>query len=570
MSESGRMVGEGEPALRQHPMLLDLREHIWPEINLSGKPIVLDTYNPDPAKIKQKVIMPGERIILPKQVQFFRALRKYECVGYGGAAGGAKSYSERWAMIDFLVEWSIPESEGGLGLKGVHIGLFCNSYPELDDRQLSKLDTIDKEIGRLYGRRNMPEFRLEPRFGGGVIKCRNLKNPEQYSSSEFAGIFIDEAQYVPESTFEFLMSRRRPNLAGKILHCPAGLTFNPGGLGHAWLVRRFVSPETRDKPHMISDLQYLHKGHFFIPSLPKDNPFLTPQYRAALRGLPEKRRKALEDGDFSVFAGQYFRLDPNIHWIMPFKIPQNWNKIRVIDHGGNHPAVCLWMACAPITKQHPTGRVFVYRELSMINTPATEFKKLVVKMSVDEDGYAEEYLYSIADPSMKGDGIWTSIDSTTPWTVYNSQTDGLGSLGLIPANRNRIQRWQALQDGFDYELEGGDLYEFDEDGNAKIKFKKEPKLFIFRNCPYTWASATTVIVDEAKNVDDVKKTKGSYPPGEGDDEIETCGMGYVTIFPGSANIPTVAVPPKRPKAMPNRDDSLLQFQDAVSLPYANF
>ena len=558
--EPGRAVGETVQNFGSHPLLFNIDSHIWPLFNETGKPIVLDTYHPDPKKVRHKIIKPGERIILPKQVQFVLAAEKYLATLFAGAAGPGKSWILRWLLIRIVVKWSIPKEQGGLGVTGAQVGLFCNTYKELKDRHINEFKKIDPEIGIFVGGEDN-EFRLSARYGNGRILCRNLEDPIKYSSTEFSAIAIDEATLISEPTFNFLMTRLRPNVRG-IEHSPVLLASNPGGPGHSWVYRRFVNPETRDKPVFDSVIDYWTKGHYFIPALPKDNPFLTKQYRATLRTLPDKLRRALDEGDWSVFAGQYFRLDPNIHWIAEFKIPPSWNRIRVIDHGGNHPTVCLWMACSPDNK------IYIYRELSMANISALEFKKLVAMHSIDEDGYPETYRMTIGDPSMKGSGKWSS-DGTTPWTIYNDMQDGIGSFFMVEGNRDRVPGWHALQSAFDFELEeGGDLYKMDEEGRPLIKFKKEPKLYVFRNCIYTWNSLTVVTYDETKNVEDVRKTKGTYGPGEGDDESDCVRMGYVMISPGSVErSPGAAKPKKRPKS---EFDLMKNNYSRNQYPFANF
>ena len=53
---------------------------------------------------------------------------------YGGGAGGAKSYILRWTLLLFLYWlWDVHK------LRNVQVGLFCEDYPSLLDRHISKI-----------------------------------------------------------------------------------------------------------------------------------------------------------------------------------------------------------------------------------------------------------------------------------------------------------------------------------------------------------------------------------------------------------------------------------------------
>ena len=70
----------------------------------------------------------------PKQKEFLNTVRDNKYILYGGAAGGGKSYVLRWCLVWLLIDWYIKT-----GLKGIRVGLFCEDYPSLDDRQISKI-----------------------------------------------------------------------------------------------------------------------------------------------------------------------------------------------------------------------------------------------------------------------------------------------------------------------------------------------------------------------------------------------------------------------------------------------
>lgn len=481
---------------------ISLEEFIWPLVNETKQDITLYTADDDPLKIRPFVIHPGERIVFPKQVQFLEAMSKYDAVLYGGSIGSGKSWILRWALIRYLIQIALPPEQGGYGLRDVPVGLFCETYTALEDRQISEFRKLPESLG-LYNDKKR-EFKLHSRLGGGVVRLRNLDEPKKYASVQFAAIAIDELTYNPKTTFDFLRTRRR---YPPIEHCPMIAATNPGQLGHAWVQESFVNPATREIAHWDEELQYQTKGHHFIQALPSDNPTLTKQYLADLKNLPEKQYDALVRGDWSVYAGQYFSmLDPFIHCVTDFAIPDNWNRFRAIDHGGAHPTVCEWGA----TDEH--GDLYIYREYSVAGQYASYHKREIVRRSE-----GETYRATVGDPSMWSQEYSTEANKL-PAEVYNDINDGLGSLYMQKANNARVQGWQALANGFSFEIEGG-RYEIDRHGKLKIKFIRRPKIYIFKSCEYTWKSLTNVLHSDI-NVEDVKKTKGEYGPGQGDDEAE--------------------------------------------------
>ena len=65
------------------------------------------------------------------------------------------------------------------------MGLFCETYPDLEDRQLKK---IKAEFPGWLGELNLQrrDFVLKEELGGGIIACRNLDDPQKYLSTEYA------------------------------------------------------------------------------------------------------------------------------------------------------------------------------------------------------------------------------------------------------------------------------------------------------------------------------------------------------------------------------------------------
>jgi hypothetical protein len=111
---------------------------------------------------------------LPKQKEAQEASKRFKFTLYGGSLGSGKSYWLRWMMVYWLIKLYAKHD-----LKGIRAGLFCEDYPSLNDRHLSK---VKYEFPSWLGRYNESkhEFTLSPEYGSGVIAFRNLDDPEKY------------------------------------------------------------------------------------------------------------------------------------------------------------------------------------------------------------------------------------------------------------------------------------------------------------------------------------------------------------------------------------------------------
>ena len=348
----------------------------------------------------------------PKQKETEDAVNKYDYIFYGGSAGPGKSYFLRKFPIKFLIY----DCWYKLGLKGVRAGLFCEDYPALHDRHLSRIPyEFPDWLGKYSGQQH--EFILHPEFGGGVIAFRNLDDPSKYLSSEFALIEVDELTKNPKETFDFLRLRKRWPGIERTKFIAAS---NPGGIGHDWVKQLWI---LKNFPEEEAESEQFH----FIKALPQDNKYLPESYYKTLSALPEKLRKAYRDGNWDVFEGQYFsEWDVNQHTVKPFVIPNNWKRYRAYDHGRDKPACCLWFVL------DEDGRVYVYREFYAAGLNVDQIAQEIRRLSE-----GEIYDYSISDPA-----IFANIGYVDK---YGGQTiaETFAHYGIqwIPGSNRRIDGW---------------------------------------------------------------------------------------------------------------------------------
>ena len=219
----------------------------------------------------------------PKQLEAKEASKRFKYVLFGGSVGSGKSRWLRWMMVYWLMKFFDKYK-----IKGIRAGLFCEDYISLNDRHLTK---IKFEFPAWLGIFNQQkhEFTLKPEYGSGIVAFRNLAEPENYLSVEFAVIGIDEINRNPKTTFDMLRSRHRwPGI--KDVKFLAGC--NP--LGEAWVknmwVKRMFSPDEKEQYEFV-----------FVPALPTDNPYLPQEYYKSLESLPENQRKAYLEGNWDAF-----------------------------------------------------------------------------------------------------------------------------------------------------------------------------------------------------------------------------------------------------------------------------
>lgn len=349
---------------------------------------------------------------LPKQEEAWGKLFTHRYILYGGSRGPGKSYWLRWASFLLVLYWYFR-----LGVRDVTVGLFCETYPDLRDRQISKIKLeFPAEFGEIKETKERGlGFHFREQYGGGFIALRNLDDPSKYQSAEFAAIIVDELTKVTRQTFDILRgSLRWPGLNNTVFLAAS----NPGGVGHMWVkqlwIDRSFPPELVNKAHEFA----------FIRALPADNPHLTASYWEELDSLPEPLRSAWRDGDWSVFAGMAFpSWDANTHIVKPFVIPEHWPKWRGYDWGYASPACCLWF-----TRDQDSGRVYVYRELYVTEMTDRQQARMIRELTPP----TEQVSITYADPSVFGR---RHVGDVTYSTADEFANEGVP---FVSANNDRI------------------------------------------------------------------------------------------------------------------------------------
>jgi phage terminase large subunit len=349
----------------------------------------------------------------PKQLEAFEATFTHRYIMYGGARGGGKSRLLRWWLLLFLLyQHDVQHNER------VKVGLFCETYRDLQDRQISKIATeFPPQLGRIKDTlTDGLAFHLVDSLGGGILALRNLDDPSKYQGAEFAAIGVDELTKIQKSKFDILRgSLRFPGIS----HTVFMGTTNPGDIGHLWVKQLWID---RDFPPELRNMADQFK---FIPALPSDNSHLDQTYWDELNSLPDNLRRAWVDGDWNVFAGQAFTVwRDERHIIEPFDIPDGWQRWRGVDWGYAAPMSCLWL-----TKDPDTRRIYVYRELYGSGITDDRQAETIKEMTPP----TEKINMTYADPSMwakksQNQVITSSADEYTRYGVplTRAENDRIG------------------------------------------------------------------------------------------------------------------------------------------------
>lgn len=433
----------------------------------------------------------------PRQQIFHNSPAKYRL--FGGAAGPGKTKALLWeAIFQALIS------------PGADTLLLRRTYPELES---SLLAYFRRDVPReLYKRYNESKHLVTwnngatTRFG----YCRNENDVYQYQGAEFLFIGLDELTHFTLKQWQFLTSRNRCPLQGS--HpCMAGAS-NPGNIGHAWVKALWVD---RQPPSGFerADL-YDARDYDFIRARLDDNPIYAhdAEYRRTLETLPEHLRRAFLDGDWNVFAGQYFDIfDYGRHTARPeeLRLEAWWPRWISIDWGFQHPSAVYWHCAVP------AAAVYRPREFPFGGTTATTetLEPWATKAPPSKgSGYSSriftyrEFVQNGLSPRMLAQGIaersgreniteiFLSPDAFAHRTAEASIAEQLGDVfnanGLprpSPADDDRIGGWQFM-----YQLLESDAW------------------IIAENCTKLIECIPTLVRDNS-NIEDIRKMDGDDP-----------------------------------------------------------
>jgi hypothetical protein len=267
------------------------------------------------------------------------------------------------------------------------------------------------------------------------LHCQREQDVRGYQSQQFDLLLFDEATEFTYYQIRFLIGRNRATVNGVVPFC--AMATNPGGVSHGVIKRQFVDPGIVDRPFEVEVEPGQMEMHMYIPARLADNQVLEkrdPGYRKRLEALPEDLRRAFLEGDWSIFAGQYFReFRREKHVIPPFTIPDTWPRFISLDWGYAAPHCVLWHALDKDTK-----RVITYREMY-----GTQKRAAVLAAEIVEASHGEKIRYVKGSPDMWQErGLGSDAD---PGRTIAEEFEA-AKLRMEQADNRRVMGWTRMRE----------------------------------------------------------------------------------------------------------------------------
>jgi phage terminase large subunit len=328
-------------------------------------------------------------------------------IAYGGARGGGKSWAMRRKFVLLALKYA-----------GLRLLLLRRTLPELRENHV--LPLMAELAGFAKYREDEKAFILP---NGSRIKlgyCDTERDVYQYQGQEYDVIGLEEATHFTEAQRDFLTTcnrSTRTDFKPRMYY-----TANPGNVGHAWFKRLFIDRDYRGSERP--------EDYVFIPARVYDNKVLmdtNPEYVQTLENLPEDLRRAHLEGDWDVFAGQYFpEFSREIHVIESFDLPGDWRRYITIDYGLDMLAA-YWIA---IDGQN---KAYVYKELYQDGLIISDAAKRIKEVTGKDKIYCR---YAPPD-------LWNRRQETGKSAADLFRENGVS---LVKANNDRVQGWYNLKE----------------------------------------------------------------------------------------------------------------------------
>lgn len=221
---------------------------------------------------------------------------------FGGEAGGAKSFG---LILDPLYQ---------IHKEGYNAILFRRTYKQLmgGDGLIELSHRVYPRLGGMYTK---SEYLWRFKNCPGTIRFAHLEHEsdieERYEGHQYPYVGWDELQTFLMRMYIYMFSRNRSSNPDVKSYTRA--TCMPGGIGHAWVKKRFIDTDIRNKVRYFRNINNVDTevnvtdpkavARTFIPARLEDNPYLyldgKGQYEVGLNQLDEVdyRRKR---GDWEV------------------------------------------------------------------------------------------------------------------------------------------------------------------------------------------------------------------------------------------------------------------------------
>ena len=217
--------------------------------------------------------------------------------------------------------------------------------------------------------------------------CENLQAQDlnQYLSSSFSFIGLDEGGEFPYKVWDFLQGSNRNRVKGP--NPTMALATNPYGIGYGWIKSLFVDKEPIVE--MGAEPNYNPTDYSYRHSTADDNPFIKekdPDYYARLNLLTPDLRSRMLEGDLNSLSGAYYSIFARQAHVIDLAVDpgrviwQTWQPNWIgLDWGLAHYCAVLWFTLALVRQMDGTRKLAMvcYREMCVNETDIKDVAKLI-------------------------------------------------------------------------------------------------------------------------------------------------------------------------------------------------
>jgi hypothetical protein len=268
------------------------------------------------------------------------------------------------------------------------------------------------------------------------------------------------------------------------------------------------------------ELEHLKHEFHYVPALLQDNPHLGATYEEALRGLPEKKRRALLEGDWTVPEGQYFtnfeRSERMVHSSVIAQLVKPWWPRWISqDWGFKHHSPVHWHTVGDVMPDE--AEKWLGRRWSTPRKCVFTYREHVVSLS--EAGQSEEQWAEEVVRLNRGDQLkryFLSADAFAQKSSANTPADVIGR--VMRSNKMPQPEKANMQPGsrvagwrFMYQLIQND------------------SLFFSDLCPLALDAIPALEYDSDKGGEDILKTDSIF-----DDIGDELRYGYADMLNSKA------------------------------------
>jgi hypothetical protein len=414
----------------------------------------------------------------------------YRYLGFGGAIRGTKTWGSLGTLV--LLCRMFPRSRWAVVRKDLPT-LRRNTIPSFEKLRA----TCDGFVGPL----NQTEWTYTCANGSQIILFPESLDIDpdwsRWKGLEVNGFLLEEADELAEGSFHKAIER-------------AGAWIVKDGANPAPLVLCTFNPTPGWPKHVFYEpwkMGTIAAPYAFIPATIADNPFVTEDYRASLKNLPEQEYRRFVEGDWEVLSGRYYdTLNPPVQKVprkdLPKDLPAHWEYWVGYDWGYAHWAV------AGAFCMTPEGAVFLLDSVWVRKQQDHEQAGAIVRLLADAKVPREPQHVVI----YAGHDCWARVTArggsgVSTFDVFCQAGLSMLRADIDPVNGGRaVRRMLAAAD--DTRTQG--LYYVDTPNNARV-----------------WQQLATIMPDE-NDVNKPGKVDADAEGRGGDDGADMLRHGVAT------------------------------------------